>query len=62
MAARRTRARGDVVDPCFPAYAENLSVFVAGPKALATAAHDFSQGNVAGARLDLAHLNQKIAS
>jgi len=45
-----------------PDLSRDLPVFVAGPKALATAAHDFSQGNVSGARLDLAHLNQKIAS
>lgn len=53
---------GDIVDPCFCGFSQGLTVFIVGPKALSGAAAVFSAGGVPGTRLDLAHLNQKIAS
>ncbi len=38
----------NLVDPCFAPFAEGLEVFIAGPRALASAAEIFAQGDVAG--------------
>lgn len=49
-----------VVDPAFPAYVGGTPVFVAGPRALAHAAHQLASGALPGA--SLASATQKIAS
>lgn len=51
-----------VVDPRFHKSAQGLTVFIAGPKALATAAEVFASGAEPGARIDFLPRQQKVAS
>jgi aspartokinase-like uncharacterized kinase len=51
-----------VVDPCFPHYAKQNRVFVAGPTQLSRAAEIFARGGVAGVNIDANPSKQKIAS
>jgi 5-(aminomethyl)-3-furanmethanol phosphate kinase len=51
-----------VVDSRFHEFARGLTVFIAGPKALAQAAAVFASGAVPGLRVDLFARQQKVAS
>jgi 5-(aminomethyl)-3-furanmethanol phosphate kinase len=52
----------DLVDACFPTFAEGLDVYLAGPRALRQAATALARGGVPGSRLGADKLSRALSS